>query len=589
MVAAVTGQVQTNSPGFDVRDYVMLRQYYEALRSQKLGERSTWDPHWDQLRAYFEPRGTRFNTSDANQGSRQDYEIINEEGMLALDILASGMLTGMSNPTLEWFKIGLEDEAANKLPAVRQWCEDVEDILRRIFVKSNFYQTLLQFYREQGLYGTSAFLIEEDRDPDPRRNATIRCIPYPIGEYSLGLDQQLRVDLAIREVSMTARQVVEKYGYDRVSRSTRTLNDSPSGGVKEQRRRIVHIIHRNTYLGDQADRLVKMPWVSCQYELDSYDQDTAITKCAGYWENPLIAGRWYVNGENAYGESPAMRVLGSNKSLQSYEDRQALGLERMINPTMLSGADVDTSRYAALPGDIIPVDAQDVTKVFAPAYQIDFGKAAEVVEQKIARIVDRIKRGLFVTAFQAITDLDRRQMTAEETRARINEQIQILGPVVERNVEESLTPAVVRTLGIAFRKQMLPPMPKEMHGARMKIGFESILAAAQRMKRGTNITTFFAWIGQEVAVDQGIMDNVDIDEAARELADIYQVPNKILRSEDEVAKIRKSKAEQQAAAQRAEQAPKLAQAAQTMASIPADGGANSLLSKVMPAMAGGQQ
>lgn len=583
-----------DSPGVDLSEKVNQRTLYESLRAQQESERASWLGHWQQLAAFFLPRSPRWSTSDVNQGGRKDFAIINESGGLALRTLGAGMLTGMSNQTSVWFKIGMQDRTIDKRPDVRQWCETVEDIIRSVFIKSNFYQTLLTFYKEQGLYGTSAFLIEADREEDERKNTFIRCKPYPIGSYTLAQDDQLRIDLSMRSYSMKVRDLVTAYGYDKVSQSTRDLNDSPSGGTKEQWRNVTHVIHKASYFGEQARKLTPMPWISCQYEQDTFDPANAIISMSGFWENPLITGRWDVNGENVYGESPAMDILGSTMSLQAYEDRLAAGVEKLIDPPMLAGSDVDPRKITTLPGGITSVDSNEVHKVFAPAYQIDFSKGAEVTANQIDRIVGRINDGMYRSLFQMITEGVSRQTTAEEIRARTQEKMQILGPVIERNVEEALSPCITRTLGILYRKRfkdgssVLPPMPAAMHDQPMKLGFESILAQAQRMRRGTNITTFFGFVGNEVAIQQGVLDNVDLDEATRELGEIYDVPNKILRTADQVAQIRAKKQAAADAAARAEQAPKLAQAAANLAQAPVSSG-GTLLDKVMPQIAGGGQ
>ncbi len=585
---------RADTPALDLTDKVNQRTYLESLRGQQNGERSTWDGHWAQLAAFFLPRSAVWNPADVNQGQRKDFAIINESGGLALRTLGAGMLTGMSNPTSVWFKIGLQNRDIDSRPEVRQWCEKVEDVIRRVFIKSNFYQTLLTFYKEQGLYGTSAFLIEQDREKDPRKNTFIRCKPYPIGSYTLSQDAQLRIDLSMRTMSMKVRDVIGAFGYDNVSSSTQSMNDSSSGGTKETWRQIVHVICKSSYFGAQAKKFSRMPWLSMQYELDSYDPANAIISTKGFWENPLIVGRWDVTGENVYGESPAMDVLGSTMSLQAYEDRMAQGAEKLINPPMIAASTVDPARLTTLPGEVTFSETDDIRKVFGTAYQIDFGKGAEVIANQIDRIVARINDGMYRSLFQMITDGVNRQTTAEEIRARTTEKMQILGPVIERNVEEALAPCITRTLGILYRfreadgSSILPPMPAIMHNQPMKLGFESILAQAQRMRKGTNITTFFGFVGNEVAVEQGILDNVDLDEATRELGEIYDVPNKILRTPEQVAKIRAAK-EQAAQQQRtADNALNLSAAGKNLAAAPLQSG-GTLLDKVMPQLAGGGQ
>ncbi len=112
--------------------------------------------------------------------------------------------------------------------------------------------------------------------------------------------------------------------------------------------------------------------------------------------------------------------------------------------------------------------------------------------------------------------------------------------------------------------------------------FVSILAQAQKLMGVANIERFLATIGNEIAVDRGILDNIDLDETVRELASDLSIPPKMLRDKDAVKKLRANQAQQQARAQAVEAAPKLADAAKNMAA--ADTGGKNALTALMPSL-----
>ncbi len=555
----------------DPQDGVALRTFFEALRAQLASDRSTWDGQWQQLASTFEPYGARFNYSQANTGYRQDYSIINETGILAKRTLAAGMLNGMSPPTRPWFKIIAADPAVNELKAVRVWCEDTEQRLRTVFLKSNFYQTMLGLYGEQGLYGTSAFFIEEDPQ------TVIRCRPLPVGEYYLGCDDTLRVDLCIRVVSMTIRQIVERFGYDNCSSAVQVQYDSPAGGVKETRLPVVHALTNGSYF-DPKSYTPPMAWVSTWYEMGSFNEKTGILRRSGFNECPLVAGRWRVIGEDTYGRSPAMDCLGSTMSLQAWEMRLAEAAERQFNPPMVASSEVDPRKITTLPGETIFADTRDVRGAYGPAYTFQFN--LEHGQSMLNRIEQRINDAMYRSIFQMFSDSDRREITAAEIAAKQQEKLQLLGPVVERNTEEVLAPSVVRTLGILNRRGMLATMPDELKRSPLKLEFSSILAQAQRIGEVTGLAQFIGFIGGQVAVDPTVLDPIDMDQVVRTAAILGDIPAKILRSPEEVKAIRQNRAQQQAQAAAAENAQKLAAAGKNMSET--EMGTDSLLDRALP-------
>ncbi len=561
----------------DTSDGQQLRVYFESLRGQLASDRATWDPHWGDLADFFSPRSPSWDWSDTNIGDRRDFDIINETAIDCRRTLAAGMASGMTPQGSKWWAMGPADDDSEEDLEVRAFCDEVEKRVRKVHLKSNVYASLLNMFDEEGFIGTSAFLVM----PDPK--TVIRCYEYQVGRYYLWLDNTRRVAGIMRILYMTVSQIVDEFGFDNCSSSVKTLYTAPAGGNKETRQPVVHVIYKGDYFSQEKPS--KWPWCSVYYEMSSQDSKTGLLRESGFLENPVMVGRWRVVGENTYAESPGMDCLGSTMSLQAWEERIAQAVEKQVNPPTVASTAVDPRKLSTLPGDVIFVDSKDTKGAFTAAYQVDFRVEGGV--KILERIENRIEHLMYKALFQTVTRADR-DKTAEEVRALQQEQMHILGPVVERNVEEVLAPLIMRTLGIMERAGMLPPIPKGMKNQdgsvkKFKLEFVSILAKAQKMASMNNIAQFVGFAGQEAALNQGVMDNIDMDEGIRIYGDLADVPAKMMRSKEQVAQIRADKQRAQQQQMLAENADKLANAASVAGNaIPQDG---SLLEKVMPGIA----
>ncbi len=277
----------------DVNDGVQLRTFYESLRAWMQTERSSWDSHYEQLARFTMPRHQRFNYSNSDRGERLDQSIVDNTGTIALRTLRAGLTAGICSPTRKWYDLKTNDRKLNEQRDVKIWLEQVEQILGDTLLKSNFYQTAHNTFGELGLYGTSAFMVLEDEKDD------IRCQPWPIGSYYIAGDASNRIDLHMRVVQMTNRQMVDEFGYENVSQSMQSIYNSNGGGMKEQWYPIVNVIHRSRYFGGKQVIPGDKPWVSVWYEMGSYgnpDQkksNYALLRKKGYYECPVIYLRRY--------------------------------------------------------------------------------------------------------------------------------------------------------------------------------------------------------------------------------------------------------------------------------------------------------
>ena len=119
-----------------------------------------------------------------------------------------------------------------------------------------------------------------------------------------------------------------------------------------------------------------------------------------------------------------------------------------------------------------------------------------------------------------------------------------------------MTPIIKRAFSILHRSGEFPELPPELEAivGDFTVTLTSPLAVAQRAARNKGVDNLLSFVGQVAQFDPTVLDNINIDAAVRERADIEGVDIGILRSNKELEEIRKAKAEaQQAKAQQDQQ------------------------------------
>ena len=176
---------------------------YEALKQA----RAPWVSTWKELSTYLAPTRGLFDGETLNSGRRVDHKtLLDSSASLAVGVLGAGMMSGLTSPSRSWFDLTLQPTAFKKLPGVSAWLLDVKKALESAFAKSNVYSVLQAVYEEISVFGTAAFLVEEDS------KGGIFCRPFTAGEYLLDVDGKGRVNTFGREFFMNAAQLARAFG-----------------------------------------------------------------------------------------------------------------------------------------------------------------------------------------------------------------------------------------------------------------------------------------------------------------------------------------------------------------------------------------
>lgn len=530
----------------------------KLARKQALwNERSSWLSHWQEISEYQQPRAGRFSSSDRNRGDKRRHNILDNTAVFASRTLAAGMMSGMTSPARPWFRLEIPDKDLMESEAVKTWLFESQAILRRIFATSNTYRTLHGLYEELGLFGTAASVVLDDFEN------VIHHYPMTVGEYALGHNAQGFVDTLCREYDMTVGQLVKQFGYNNCSTTVKNLWDRRA---YDQWVPVIHLIEpREAGQRDLTKKDAKnMAFSSCYFE-PSKGGNSNYLRESGFKRFPALTPRWIVTGNDVYGHSPGMDVLGDVKQLQHQQLRKGQAIDYQVNPPLQVPTAYKEAARNRLPGGVMYVDSSGPGNGVRTAFDVNLN--LQHLREDIIDVRDRIRQGYYADLFLMLANDTRSGTTATEIAERHEEKLLALGPVLERLHNELLSPLIDMTFDRAASAGILPEAPPELQGMDVQVEFISVLAQAQRAVAAGGVDRLLATVGSVAALAPGVVDKIDFDQVVDDYADMFGVNPKLVVPDAKVAEIRTRRAEEQAAQQQAAAAPAIADTAKVASEI----------------------
>lgn len=549
------------------------RKRFESRLSQLKTLREPIMIEFRELAENFFPRTLPWllDQGKQNQRSRRNTKIINGAPRISARTLQRGMTAGVASPSRPWFRLRHSDRDLNEFAPVKLWLQQATRVIEDMCSRSNFYNALGMTFLDEGVFGTSALgLFEDDQDD-------LRCYPYPVGSYLIANGARGSVDPFYREIRYSVRQFVDEFVLKDVrgirlskpdwSRASDMVKTAYNNNQLEQMIDCVHVIEPNDERDPGYVDARNMPWRSCYYETTARDSSMLLRE-SGFEERAVMVSRWEIlTLDDPWGTSPALDALSDAKALQFRERQKAKRIDKHNDPALVGHPDLKGKRTSLLPGDVTYVGftATGGAPQLQPIHNVHHDTSS--LKDDIAAIEYRIQRALDEDLFLMLSLSEQKDVTAEAIARKYEEKVTMLGPVLERQNDEKLNPAIDRMFAIALRRGLLPPWPEELDESPLKVEYVSVLAQAQRLVSASSIDRYVGFIAglAKAQADAGeqptVFDKIDFDQSADEYADALGVPASVVRSDEQVAEIREDRAQQQQQAQLAAAAQPVAQAA----------------------------
>lgn len=522
-------------------------------------QRAVFDSHWREIAQRVLPRADHFRVNRQPGDKRTEF-VFDATAGLALERFSAAMESMLTPRTQRWHKLRCSNEELDENPEVRAYLDQVTQILfsARYAPGANFASQANEVYMSLGAFGTGGMFV------DDLLGRGIRYRSIPLSELYIAENHQGIIDCVYRKFPMTVRQFAQKFGRDRLSdRQKGLLEKAPDQTID-----VAHAVQPRDDVEYGKKNAKGMPWASCYVNLETRE----VVDEGGFHRMPYAIGRYVTGPKEVYGRSPAMTVLPDIKMLNEMSKTVIRAAHKLVDPPLLLQDDGALQAFDLRPGALnyggVDEQGRQLVHALQTGARVDIG--LDMMEQRRKVIND----AFLVTLFQILVEAP--QMTATEAMLRAQEKGALLAPTMGRQQSEFLGPLIEREIDILARAGVLPPMPDALAQAEgeVEVEYVSPLNRAQRADEGVAILRTLESIAPLAQIDPAVMMVFDPQAVARELADINGVPQKVLRTPEQLAEMEAAQAQAAQAQQLLAAAPVVASSAKDLAQAQSIAGAS---------------
>lgn len=507
-----------------------------ARYRRKAARRDQWRELWQRLADVFDPEAGGFATA-LIPGRRAAQALFDSTPQQASRGLATA-IDGLLKPsTSQWFWLESGDAVLDDRYDVKLWLDDVRDRMWRAIYSptAGFIQASGAVDRSLAVFGLGYLWISETRKHD---DLMFRALSLTDVAFEESADGQIdSVDICRR---MTARQAEQKWGRDNLGPKVIQALEANEQSKQDQLFEFVQCIMPRDEYDPRVKTSINKPFASVIVCVE----DETVVEESGYDELPLAIPRWEVSPGEIYPRSPGMVALADGRTLQAMGRTILTGAQRAVDPPTWVSDDAVLSAVRTWPGGLTVVSADAVRDTNGhPIGQLDMAGNLPIGREMQQDVRGQVEAAFFKNVFNL--PIETHEMTATEVMQRKEEFLRTIGPTLGQLESNYIGAIVTRVFGIMMRALAFPPAPPVLQGRQVQFRFMSPIQQARKQIEAAGMSAAFQFAGPLIQAQPDIIDNFNGDEIVRDLPDIFALPNKWLRSTDDVAAMRKGRAQVQ--------------------------------------------
>ena len=444
-----------------------------------------------------------------------------------------GYAFGRQNP---WFRIALEGEEAEQRDTQADFLQISERQMYKQLNRSSFYDEARLYARSVLDFATAIMFRQHNVEmglPVYRTLHLKRCL---IGENMYG-----DVDVLVRDFWLTPQDAAGEFGLDNLPFPIKQAYDQSS----VSRWKFQQFIFPKKRFDLDMERQTKE--YTSIYVADCSTMDAV--KIGGYDSKPFFTSRFAraYDGGGWGSSSPGMLQLSNVKMLNGLmKDRIKLSQRRADPPVK------------ATPGMYGKINLTPGGPTYVPPGEdwtlVPYPGDLAALDTDIVELRKRVNEAYHTDFFLMLSQNIERVKTATEASGIQGEKAAMLAAFFGRLGYEFLEPLLEDLFLLELEAGRLPPPPAELQGQTMKIDFISPLYQMQKQYLGLNSTR--QALGEIAAVVQmqvnagmqpDALDKVNLDNYIDIIAETHNMDRRTVREIAEVEKMRKMRAQQQAA------------------------------------------
>lgn len=496
--------------------------------SQLETNRNRFIDRWTEAQRYVAPNVYSWDDLDAIPEIPKRYS---SAPCNYLATMQSGIVGYSISPNIQWFKLSLENPELIKLYGVKDWLEQVEDVMNAEFNRSNLYKQANTWIGEAGTIGHGVMLIEDDIG-----NGTLLFTTQRANEIYLDTNSKGEIDTVYRRYLMTVRNCVEFFGLENLDE---TIQDQYKE-VSQWNNKIeilFCVFPREDYNANLHDAK-NMPYAAIYID----KSHNKIIKESGFNEMPYSIFEWEQIPGLAYSNSPAINALPDIKFLNIATKTSEEIAQTSAEPPMKASQEVREINILPRGMTYLP----NATSILEP---VKTGENYPITLQVTQQIEQRVKDWFNVDFFLMLQQ-KQGKMTATEVMELQGEKSAVLANLIV-NLNSALSKIIERSFNLLINAGRLPTPPETLRGTNtaMKIDFMGPLAVAQKKYHTAGgIASALQLAGGVMQMFPNAGDFIDADELIKRAMEGQGMPQAVIREDDDVNKIREDriKAQQQA-------------------------------------------
>jgi Bacteriophage head to tail connecting protein len=501
----------------------------------------------------------------ADEGAFVTNEVFDATAPNALDLMCSSLIgqlwpNGSKSVQITAAQSMSQEDRNSK--ELKEWYEHCTKVLAEVIDKpeAGFQTALEEYMNDQGAFGISGISVHENENDD---NTPVRFEAVDAKRLVVAEGKDGYIDTVYIHRFVTVRQLVQRFGLDRVSQTVRDRYTKPDGTTLEEKVSYIEAIEpRNDAMRSGYGNAHK-PIASVYVEYDT----NHVLKISGYDEMPSFITRFKKRMGEVYGRSPAMESMADILEINSRREMLIVADEKMLNPPLavyddgqLGGGSVDTSAGAI---SVFHVTGRQSANHKVIEQIVTIGDLQSSYK-RVTELIDIIRLAFNI---DRLTDFNNdTRMTAEEVRIRNQMRNQSLNAIYSRQINELFSRLVARVFNICFNRGLFGLHPNDprvrralMLGQPVKVipqrvlqliaegkeayhaEFISPAARAMKAEELNGVQQLVTYILGLMNASPTVIDMVDLDKVIRKVQYLSGAPSDVLRSDEEVAKLRQAK------------------------------------------------
>ena len=492
-----------NTPSVNTSDKAnaILEKYKEAV-----AVKDHWREKFEEAYEYCLPNRESFY--DESPGQKRTDKIFDETAVVGVQEFASRLQSGIVPTFARWadFQAGVEIPEEQK-SQVNLQLDKITEYVFEVLQNSNFNQEVHESFMDLAV-GTGCMLVEEGDAINP-----VKFTAVPLPKVCLLNGPDGKIDTVYRTRKVKPEHIKVLYPKAVMPENFDLLQQKKELTIIEA----VYKIYQ--------DNVEKYKYCVV---LDNPKAVIFEEEYEGEGSNPYLVFRWNKASGEVYGRGPIFNAMGAIKTCN-------LTVELILQNAQMSVSGVYTyeddgvinpDNIALVPGSLIPV---------APGSRglsaIQSASNFDVAQLVLNDMRQNIKKALYM---EALGRPEGTPMTATEVSERMADLSRQIGSSFGRLQSEFIHPLLKRIIRI-LSKQGRIELPK-VNGREVKIGARSPLAQAQHMQDVSDVNRFNEIIAGTFG-PQMINVIVNQNETAKYLAQKMNLPEKLIRDEEEQKQI----------------------------------------------------